>query len=193
MRESIKRSIQFLFLTAMLPVYLFMRALAALFGEAKAFQGVSQLMALVPGGVGVHCRAGYYRLAMASCSGNCRIEFLTTFVSGSTVLGEHVYIGSGCNIGHAEIGNDCLLGSGVHVMSGRGQHRFDDPDTPIRLQGGQRTVVRIGRDCWLGNASLVMADVGEGCVVAAGSVVVDAVEPYSIVAGNPARVIGSRR
>lgn len=193
MRKIIKQIVYFLFLTAMLPVYLFMRALAALFGETKAFQGVSQFMALLPGGFGAYCRSAYYRLAMSSCSGNCRIEFLTTFVSGNTVLGKHVYIGSGCNIGHAEIGDDCLLGSGVHVMSGRGQHRFDDPDRPIRLQGGQRIVVRIGRDCWLGNASLVMADVGEGSVVAAGSVVVDPVEPYSIVAGNPAKVIGSRR
>lgn len=192
MRGVLKQAVRFLFLSAALPFYLLMRILAAVFGEKKAFQGVSQFMALVPGGFGCRLRAGYYRLAVRDCSGNCRIEFLTTFVTPDTALGENVYIGSHCTIGHAEIGDDCLLGSGVHVMSGRGQHRFADPETPIRLQGGERVTVTVGRDCWLGNGALVMADVGEGSVVAAGSVVVDPVEPFSIVGGNPAKVIGRR-
>lgn len=53
-------------------------------------------------------------------------------------------------------------------------------------------MTRIGRDAWLGNGSIVMADVGNHAVVGAGAVVVKPVAAWSIVAGNPAREIRSR-
>jgi acetyltransferase-like isoleucine patch superfamily enzyme len=121
------------------------------------------------------------------------MEFLTTLATPDVVIGRDVYIGSGCNLSRSEIGDDCLIGSGVMIMSGKGQHVFKDPDTPIRLQGGEKALIHVGRDCWLGNGALVMADIGEGSVVAAGAVVTKSVPPYSIMAGNPASSIGERR
>ena len=54
--------------------------------------------------------------------------------------------------------------------------------------------VRIGSFVWIGTGALVLPGVtlGEGCVVAAGSVVARNVAPFEIVAGNPARKIGDR-
>jgi acetyltransferase-like isoleucine patch superfamily enzyme len=54
--------------------------------------------------------------------------------------------------------------------------------------------VVIGNDVWLGYGSMIMSGVGigDGAVIAAGAVVTRDVEPYSIVAGNPARLIKKR-
>jgi acetyltransferase-like isoleucine patch superfamily enzyme len=78
------------------------------------------------------------------------------------------------------------------ITAGKNQHKFDFRDKLIRLQGGEFHRVRIGRDCWIGNGAIIMADVGEGSVIAAGSVVTKPIPPYSIAVGSPARVIGER-
>ena len=52
----------------------------------------------------------------------------------------------------------------------------------------------IERDCWIGYGAVILTGVrvGRGAIIAAGSVVLKDVEPYSIVAGNPARVVAKR-
>lgn len=174
------------------PFYVLHRVEALVLGRERSFMGMSQLLALVPGIYGVWLRVAFYRLALCDCAPSCAIEFMTTFVTPDVKLGRNVYIGSHCNIGLADIGDDCLIGSHVLVTSGRNVHRFDDVETPIRLQGGERETTHIGRDCWIGNGAVVMADVGEGCVVAAGGVVVSPLPPYSVAAGVPARVMRRR-
>lgn len=54
--------------------------------------------------------------------------------------------------------------------------------------------VIIGDRVWIGYRALILPGVtiGEGAVVGAGSVVTKGVAPYTIVAGNPAKVIGHR-
>ncbi|MRS01689.1 hypothetical protein EG832_00440 [bacterium] len=54
--------------------------------------------------------------------------------------------------------------------------------------------VKIGSDCWLGANSLILPGVtiGDGAVIAAGAVVTKDVQPYSIVGGNPAKIISHR-
>lgn len=64
--------------------------------------------------------------------------------------------------------------------------------TPRWLEGsGETKPIHIGNNTWLGFDSCIMpgVHVGEGSIVGARSVVFDDVEPYTIVAGNPARVI----
>lgn len=178
-------------LIALVP-YLLHRIESLALGRKRSFMGMSQLLSLVPGVYGSYLRAAFYRLALERCPQECVIEFMTTFVTPEATIGRNVYLGSHCNIGFADIGEDCLFGSYVLVTSGRNQHRFTAVDIPIRLQGGEATRIVIGRDCWIGNGSIIMAHVGDGCVVAAGSVVTEALEPYSIAAGVPARVIGQR-
>ena len=52
----------------------------------------------------------------------------------------------------------------------------------------------IGNDVWIGQKAIIMAGIkiGNGSIVAAGSIVTRNVEPYSIVGGNPARLIRKR-
>jgi acetyltransferase-like isoleucine patch superfamily enzyme len=94
--------------------------------------------------------------------------------------------------GGVEIGCDCLLGPNVCIVSEN--HNYSDPQVPIREQGETRVPTRIGNDVWLGASVVVLggADIGDGAVVAAGSVVRGVVPALSVVAGSPARVIGQR-
>jgi acetyltransferase-like isoleucine patch superfamily enzyme len=62
----------------------------------------------------------------------------------------------------------------------------------VGQQGGVYSLVRIGRDVWIGNGAIVSDHIGEQAVVGAGAVVVKPVEPRAIVVGNPARVVGTR-
>jgi virginiamycin A acetyltransferase len=53
--------------------------------------------------------------------------------------------------------------------------------------------VTIGEDCWVGNGALIMANIGDKCIVGAASVVTKDIPDYSIVAGNPAKIIRNRK
>jgi acetyltransferase-like isoleucine patch superfamily enzyme len=89
-----------------------------------------------------------------------------------------------------EIGEHCMLANGCFVSDAN--HRFDDPEKPITWQGFQsKGPTRVGDNCWLGANVVVTSGVsiGERCVIGANSVVTHDIEPFSIAAGLPARVI----
>jgi acetyltransferase-like isoleucine patch superfamily enzyme len=158
----------------------------------QAFQGLSQLFALIPGATGVFLRRAFYDLTIARSAGDCSIGFGTIFATHAVELGRNVYIGAFANVADVTIGDDVLIGSNVTLLSGKHQHHFTRLDVPIRLQGGARDRISIGRDVWIGNGAVVMADVGDQAIVAAGAVVTKPVPPRAIVGGNPARILGMR-
>jgi acetyltransferase-like isoleucine patch superfamily enzyme len=89
-----------------------------------------------------------------------------------------------------EIGEHCMLANGCFVSDAN--HRHDDADKPITWQGFEsKGPTRIGDNCWLGANVIVTSGVtiGERCVIGANSVVTRDIEPFSIAAGSPARVI----
>lgn len=187
-----KRCIQLFFFALASVFWLGWKMLSRLVGREQAFMSFSQLCSLWPGITGAWFRAAFYRLALTNTSQNTVIAFLTTFSSPAANIDEHVSIGTCCNIGWANIGAQTIIGSHVCITSGKKMHEFAALDTPIRLQGGEKTPVSIGRDCWIGNACLIMSNVGEGSVIGGGSVVVEDIPPFSIAAGNPAKVLKSR-
>ena len=156
------------------------------------FTGFSQLASLWPGVVGQFFRRGFYRWTFTECPRDCSIGFGTTFATADVRIGARTYIGDGCNIGHAIIGPDVLIGSNVDILSGKEQHFFDRLDVPIGRQGGRFRHVTIGRDVWIGNSAIVMENVADQAVVAAGAVVTKPVAGRAIVGGIPARVLGER-
>jgi acetyltransferase-like isoleucine patch superfamily enzyme len=90
-----------------------------------------------------------------------------------------------------EIGEHCMLANGCFVSDS--SHRHDDQSLPITWQGFEsKGPTRIGDNCWLGAHVVVTSGVtiGERCVVGANSVVTRDLEPFSLAAGSPARVIG---
>jgi len=129
---------------------------------------------------------------MRDCSADCIISFGCLFSQRDTSIGPGVYIGPNCNIGSVSIGRNCLLGSGVHLLSGKGQHSIESLDIPVKDQGGVFEKISIGEDCWIGNNAVVMDNIGSHCVVGSGAVVSRAFDHYSIVGGNPAVLIKTR-
>ena len=153
------------------------------------FSAFAQCLALVPGKTGSFLRIAYYRWTLAHCDPNGAMGFGSFCAHPQAKICRGVYIGAYCIIGRATIEADVTIGSGVHILSGRYQHRFDEIDTPIQHQGRSAEQITIGANSWIGNSAVVMADIGVQTVVGAASVVVKRVEDYSVVAGNPARLL----
>ncbi|MFH1425975.1 MAG: CatB-related O-acetyltransferase [Candidatus Kerfeldbacteria bacterium] len=110
--------------------------------------------------------------------------------------------GSDCTL---RIGKFCSISREVDILLG-GNHRVEWISTyplhhladckdsltadPIQTNGD----ITIGNDVWIGRRAIILSGVtiGDGAVVGAGAVVTKSVEPYTIVGGNPARVIRKR-
>ena len=133
---------------------------------------------------------------------------------GKVTIGDRTYLGAGTTIICAQeirIGSDVLTAWGITIVdhdshSIRWQNRADDVERwrVGLLEGGPKRAAQlknwdvvpifpvvIGDKVWIGFNAIILkgVTVGEGAVIAAGSVVTKDVPPYCIVAGNPARVV----
>lgn len=110
-------------------------------------------------------------------------------------IGECVQFGQGCRIQcDIHFGNSILMASNVAFV-GKDDHIANIPNTTIWNSGrGDSQKTYVGNDVWIGHGAIIVAGVhiGDGSIVAAGSVVVKDVEPCTIVGGNPARFIKNR-
>ncbi len=109
---------------------------------------------------------------------------------GNVIIGDNTLVGMGnIIIGPVTIGNNVILAQNV-VASGL-NHEYKDPAVPIRMQDVTTAPITIEDDCWIAANVVVTSGVtiGKHSVVAAGSVVTKDIPPYSVAAGNPAKVI----
>lgn len=194
MKQWIKSCFNFVFVLLNLPMLL-LYLLLNCFGcnKNELLAGFSQFYSLLPGKIGTYFRVNFFRFTLQASHPEVVISFATVFSQTSTKIEAGVYIGPQCNIGACVIEKDCLIGSGVHILSGKGQHNFDDLDTPIREQGGSFEPVTIGEDTWIGNGAIITANIGKKCIIGAGAVVTKDIPDFSIAVGNPAKVIKQRK
>lgn len=165
---------------------------AAVLGPDRALEGATQSLALLPGLTGVYLRRAFLARVLARCHRSAEVSFGTLFSQAGAVIGENVYVGPRCHLGLVRLERDVLLAAGVHIPSGGRTHYADDPAVPIKDQGGERRVVTVGAGAWVGSAAVVLADVGRGTIVGAGSVVTRPLPDFVIAAGVPDRVIRPR-
>lgn len=190
-KEAAKALADGIALVMVLPALAMYHASRPLLGE-RAFAGWSQTLALFPGTTGIYLRRAFYRMALGRCGSGCQVSFGSTISHAGAELGRDVYVGGYCTLGDVTIGDDVTIASHVSVINGSGQHGIDRLDIPIREQPGTWVRVTIGRDCWIGERALVMADVGDHCVIGAGSVVTRPIPDFAIAVGCPAKVIRYR-
>jgi len=129
----------------------------------------------------------------------------TVFYSpNQTNIGDNVYIGKYCSLEtDIEIANDVLIGNNVGII-GKYDHDYsyigksikDSPwigDYNYEFKGKGLKVI-IENDVWIGYGTIIVSGVkiGRGSIIAAGSVVTKTIDPYTIVGGNPAKIISRR-
>lgn len=172
---------------AVLPFILISR-LGTLLGCDDFFSAFASFLALAPGKSGSYIRLAFYKGTLESISSDVYIGFGSFFSRRGAIVGNKVNIGSYCILGLVTIGDRVLVASRVSIPSGRRQHalRYDEENPSEELTFDRIT---IGNECWLGEGSIILADVGERCIVSAGSVITRAMPSNRIIGGNPARVL----
>lgn len=116
-------------------------------------------------------------------------------------IGKNTYTGEFCVIKHCKIGKYCAISWNVSI--GGANHDIETLSvTPVgRVFTGKRIdyksfndEINIGNDVWIAAGAHILRGItiGNGAVIGANAVVTHDVEPYSIVAGVPAKVIGKR-
>jgi acetyltransferase-like isoleucine patch superfamily enzyme len=191
-KEAVKAAARLVALVAVLPMLVVFWLNARVMGRNRAIESASQLLSLWPGVSGQYLRRAFLQRVLARCHHSALIEFGTLFSQTGARLDESVYVGPRCQLGLVHLERDVLLAANVQIPSGGKTHYFDDPSRPIREQGGERRMVTIGEGAWVGTGAIVLADVGKGTVVAAGSVVTKPLPDNVIAAGVPARVLRRR-
>ncbi|OWY21695.1 acyltransferase [Sphingobacteriales bacterium UPWRP_1] len=109
---------------------------------------------------------------------------------GAVHIGNNSLVGLSCVvIGPVIIGNEVMLAQNI-VLSGL-NHTYQNVLVPIRQQPCTTAPIVVEDEVWIGANAVITAGVtiGKHAVVAAGSVVTRNVPPYSVVAGNPAKVV----
>ena len=182
LRRIIKRSVQCLSLILVLPVAI----LCGLGRINVLYTSFAQLFSLFPGIGGTFLRSAFYKYTLRECSLDTSIAFGSFFSSRLARVEANVAIGSFCVIGRARIGARTQIASHVEIPSGRHQHGHDEDG---QIGDGEFQEVEIGPDCWIGASAVIMARVGQGSTIGAGSVVVKDIPGGVIAAGVPARII----
>ena len=110
-------------------------------------------------------------------------------IGARTTFGYHTFLFASERI---EIGADCLVAPFVYLVDS--DHNIERSQN-INLQPNQSSPISVGNDVWIGTGAKILKGVtiGDGAVVAAGALVKDDVEPYSIVGGIPAKKISERK
>lgn len=114
---------------------------------------------------------------------------------GQIVIGADCAVNAYCVLygsGGIKIGNGVMIASHVSIYAGN--HVFSSVSQPMHSQGLNAIGISIADDVWIGTGTRLLdgVEVGTGSVIAAGAVVTKSVAPFTINAGVPARVIGSR-
>jgi virginiamycin A acetyltransferase len=121
-------------------------------------------------------------------------------------LGRGSYYGSGCTFiahdgGKIQIGNYCSIANDVSFINVN--HNYQSVSTyPFSVlhcnnkESRDRIVgnIVLENDVWIGNKAIILKDttIGNGAIVAAGSVVTKSIPPYAIAGGNPAKILKFR-
>lgn len=121
---------------------------------------------------------------LCPCNEEARIT-----IGNRTTIGFNTFIYASSDV---VVGDDCMLAPFVYIVD---SNHGTEKDCLMNLQANSVKKINIGNDVWIGAHAVILpgVNIGNGAVVAAGSVVKNNVLPNKIVGGVPAREIGERR
>lgn len=138
-------------------------------------------------------RAFCGKLILRECGTNVNIEKGAHF-SSEMSLGNNSGIGINAQIApYVSIGNDVMMGPDCMMYTvNHGMERIDVPMWQQNFTKPKPIVIE--DDVWIGSRVIILpgVHVGKGSVIGAGAVVTKSIEPYSVVGGNPAKLIRKR-
>lgn len=152
------------------------------------------LLCVIPGFLGNYLRRLNYKIWLGSVGENLLVgRFSRIQQPRHVAIGENVsindfaWIAANKNGGGIRIGKNTLIGPRCILHSGN--HVYELSGIPIRQQGHKFDPIEIGEDVWIAANVTILKGVkiGDGAIVAAGSVVTKDVDNYSLVAGVPAK------
>ncbi len=178
------------------------------------------LLAHIPGSLGRWLRAGYYAKALRYLGRRAVIGegmeiiaaenisigddfialrdcFLCADGQGTITIGDRVSLATNAMLnagqrGVIAVGNDSGIGNNCVLRTS--PHKYEDPTRPFKSQGHMPGSIIVEKDVWVAaNCTLLPGThLEQGCIIGAGRVVGGPVKAYTVVAGNPARVVGRR-
>lgn len=189
---------------------------------AELSDWISHFLRWLPGAIGYKLRYYYYHNLFKNCGKKVHIDIgcylkgcqniilgnnigfglnSQVYASGNgsekisigdnTFFNANVMINADCG-GVIEIGSHCIVGPNVIFRTSN--HVFTDRNIPIMEQGHNPGKIIIKDDVWIGANVVLLPNisVGKGAIIGAGAVVTKNIDDYAIVAGVPAKQIGSR-
>ena len=143
-----------------------------------------------------HIRYYLCKHIFAQCGENVNIERGARFGKGyNIIIGNDSGIGVNCFVPDGSIiGNDVMMGPNCYVHAHN--HRFDRVDVPMREQGfTEWRPIIIDDDVWIGRDVSIMAGrhISKGTIIAANCVLTKDFPAYSIVGGNPGKLLKTRK
>ena len=170
----------------------------------------------IPGNIGYVIRNLYWKIMLKKCQ---RVKFGTGCIitgrenitignnanimhnaclyahnNSELTIGENFDCNMNVILGAADhgkliIGDNCMVGPNVVIRSSN--HEYRQKDVPIKDQGHTGGTIILEDDVWIASTAVIVPNVriGKGAIVGAGAVVTKDVEPYTLVAGVPAKVI----
>lgn len=167
--------------------------LAFILSKVTGYVYVAEFVSLFPFRTGNLIRNKFYKWTLKDFGENVTINFGTIISYKDNTIGNNVWLGVNNIFGLVDIDDNVITAQGCQFASGKYGHGIEETDVPIIEQRGNQTKLRIGPDVWFGANCTTIANVGEGCVIGSGSVVVNDIPSWSVAVGNPARVIKRRK
>ena len=130
------------------------------------------------------------------CGKNVNVEHGAWFGTGVGIqIGDNSGIGIDAHILYNTIiGNDVMMGPNCYMLEST--HKFDRTDITMIEQGRitQRAQVVIGNDCWIGRDVMIIGsrEIKDGSIIGARCVLTKSFPAYSIIGGNPSKLIRNR-
>ncbi|MCP4580787.1 MAG: hypothetical protein GY839_04170 [candidate division Zixibacteria bacterium] len=190
-KKAIKRFIFFIAFILTLPLIIPTWIEAALLGKysERIYGFCKELLAVIPTFIGAYLRLAYYK---SVCT---RIDFDISMLTGSmiahrdTIIRKGTIIGTYTIIGYADIGENTICGARISVLSGKYQHGRPDERGGEEEAKEEYTRIFIGANSWIGEGSIILANIGTKCTIGAGSVLMKEAPDNTTFMGNPARKV----